>query len=362
MADLPKTALYDQHVALGARLVEFAGWMMPVLYSGIVEEHIAVRTHAGIFDIGHMARLSFGGPDALTLLEKVCTNSIGTMKDGQVRYSLVCNEQGGILDDVLVYKWPYGYAMVVNASNRQKIVNWLDRHKAGLNLQMWDQTEQTAMIAVQGPKAIEMAKDLTEVDPASLKYYYAAPTRCMGQQCVLSRTGYTGEDGVEIMIGNAYANGLWIKLEAAGAKPCGLGARDTLRLEAAMPLYGHELSETIDPLQAGLAWSVKLDKPDFIGKSAIAARKDRADLPVRVGLELQGKRPAREGCAVQINGKNVGMVTSGTFTPTLQKSIAMGYVAREHAAVGTAVNIDIRGKSEAASVVKLPFYQRAKTT
>jgi aminomethyltransferase len=360
VAELPKTALYDQHVALGARMVEFAGWMMPVMYSGIVEEHTAVRTHAGIFDIGHMARLSFGGPDALALLDKVCTNSVATMKDGQVRYSLVCNEAGGILDDVLVYKWPYGYSMVVNASNRGKIVSWLEQHKAGLDVQMQDQTLQTAMIAVQGPKAIEMAKGLTDVDPNSLKYYFATATRCMGQQCVLSRTGYTGEDGVEIMIGNAHANALWDELETAGAKPCGLGARDTLRLEAAMPLYGHELSETIDPLQAGLNWAVKLDKPDFLGKAALQKRKDQADLPVRIGLELAGKRPAREGCAVQVGGKNVGTVTSGTFTPTLQKSIAMAYVPRQHSAAGTTLSVDIRGKTEPATVVKLPFYQRPK--
>jgi aminomethyltransferase len=360
VADLAKTALYDQHVALGARMVEFAGWSMPVMYSGIVKEHTAVRTHAGIFDIGHMARLSFGGPDALALLDKVCTNSIATMKDGQVRYSLVCNEAGGILDDVLVYKWPYGYTMVVNASNRKKIVTWLEQHQVGLNVQMRDQTEQTAMIAIQGPKALEMVRGLTEVDASTLKYYFASPSRCMGQQCVVSRTGYTGEDGVEIMLGNAYANALWDELEAAGALPCGLGARDTLRLEAAMPLYGHELSETIDPLQAGLSWAVKLDKPDFIGKTALVARKEQTDLPVRIGLELKSSRPAREGNPVQSNNQNIGTVTSGTFTPTLQKSIAMAYVPRQYATVGTQLTVDVRGKPEPGQVVKLPFYQRKK--
>lgn len=341
-------------------MVEFAGWMMPVVYSGIVEEHQAVRSHAGLFDIGHMARLSFGGADALKLLEKVCTNNISTMHDGQVRYSLVCNETGCILDDVLVYKWPYGYSMVVNASNRAKIVAWLEKHKAGLNVELRDQTMETAMIAVQGPRAVAMVKGLTETDPASLKYYYAAATRCMGQQCVLSRTGYTGEDGVEIMIGNAHANALWDELETLGAKPAGLGCRDTLRLEAAMPLYGHELSETIDPLQAGLNWAVKFDKGDFIGKAAMLKRKEQANLPVRIGLELEGKRPAREGCAIQVGGKNIGIVTSGTFTPTLQKSIAMGYVPGEHSAVGNVLSIDIRGQALPAKVVKLPFYSRVK--
>lgn len=360
MAEIPKTALYQQHLDLGARMVEFAGWMMPVVYSGIVEEHLAVRSHAGLFDIGHMARLSFGGPDALKLLEMVCTNSIATMKDGQVRYSLVCNETGCILDDVLVYKWPYGYSMVVNASNRAKIVAWLEKHKVGMNVEMKDQTMETAMIAIQGPRAIGIVQGLTETDPASLKYYFAAATRCMGQQCVLSRTGYTGEDGVEIMIGNAHANSLWDELEALGGKPAGLGCRDTLRLEAAMPLYGHELSESIDPLQAGLNWAVKFDKGDFIGKAAMLKRKDQMDLPVRMGLELEGKRPAREGCAIQLDGKNIGTVTSGTFTPTLQKSIAMGYVPRAQSAIGTLLNIDIRGQSQPARVVKLPFYSRPK--
>lgn len=360
MADIPKTALYQQHVDLGARMVEFAGWMMPVVYSGIVEEHLAVRSHAGLFDIGHMARLSFGGVDALKLLEKICTNSIASMHDGQVRYNLVCNDMGCILDDVLVYKWSYGYTMVVNASNRTKIVAWLEKQKVGMQVEMRDQTMDTAMIAVQGPRAVAMVKGLTEIDPDSLKYYYAAATRCMGQQCVLSRTGYTGEDGVEIMIGNEHANALWDELETLGGKPAGLGCRDTLRLEAAMPLYGHELSESIDPLQAGLSWAVKFDKGDFIGKAALRNRKNQADLPVRIGLELEGKRPAREGCAIQANGKNIGIVTSGTFTPTLQKSIAMGYVPREHSAVGTMLDIDIRGQSHPARVVKLPFYSRPK--
>ncbi|MBL8824147.1 MAG: glycine cleavage system aminomethyltransferase GcvT [Planctomycetia bacterium] len=361
MSDIPKTALYQQHVDLGARMVEFAGWMMPVVYTSIVDEHHAVRSHAGLFDIGHMARLSFSGTDALALLEKVCTNNISTMKDGQVRYSLICNELGCILDDVLVYKWPYGYSMVVNASNRTKIVEWLNRHREGMKVELNDQTMHTAMIAVQGPRAIEIVRGLTEVDPASLKYYFAAATRCMGQQCVLSRTGYTGEDGVEIMIGNDHANSLWDELETLGGKPAGLGARDTLRLEASMPLYGHELSESIDPIQAGLSWAVKFDKGAFIGKTAIMERQQKKDLPVRVGLELEGKRPAREGCNIQLQGQTIGTVTSGTFTPTLQKSIAMGYVPQAQSSLGTVVSIDIRGQLQPATVVKMPFYSRPKS-
>lgn len=355
-----RTALYDWHVAHGARMVDFAGWDMPVQYKSIVEEHHAVRTAAGLFDISHMGRLSFGGDGALPLIQRVYTNNAATLRDGQVRYGLVCNDAGGIRDDVLVYKWPYGYAMVVNASNRSKIVGWLDESRAGLNVQIMDQTLDTAMIAVQGPRAIELCNGLTEADANKLAYYFATPTRCMGQQCVLSRTGYTGEDGVEIMIGGKYAMPLWEELVKRGAKPCGLGARDTLRLEAAMPLYGHELSEEIDPFQAGLGWAVKLDKGDFRGRAALAKRKDDPSLRRRVGLELRGKRIAREGATILADGKSVGAVTSGTFSPTFNKAIAMAYVEPAYQTVGRTIEIDVRGSHEAAQVVPLPFYRRSK--
>src|SRR5262249_16386419 len=259
------------------------------------------------------------------------------------------------------YRWPYGWAMVVNASNRAKIVQWLNEKKAGLDVQIMDQTDQTCMVAVQGPKAVVMCHDLTGVDPASLSYYHAAPTRCLGQQCVISRPGYTGEDGVEIMMGAAHAVALWEELIRRGARPCGLGARDTLRLEAGMPLYGHELTEEIDPYQAGLTWAVKPDKGDFVGRAALLRRKEDRSLPRRVGLELEGKRPAREGAAALQGGKEVGKVTSGTVTPTLNKAIAMAYVDPACTAAGTALEVDIRGKPAAARVVKLPFYQRPKT-
>jgi aminomethyltransferase len=355
-----RTPLYDWHVAHGARMVDFAGWDMPVQYKSIVEEHQVVRGAAGLFDISHMGRLSFGGDGALPLIQRVYTNNAATLRDGQVRYGLVCNDAGGIRDDVLVYKWPYGYAMVVNASNRAKIVGWLEENRAGLNVQIMDQTPDTAMIAVQGPRAIELCRGLTEADASKLAYYYAAPTRCMGQQCVLSRTGYTGEDGVEIMIGANHAVPLWEELARRGARPCGVGARDTLRLEAAMPLYGHELNEEIDPLQAGLAWAVKVDKGDFRGRDALLRRKDDPSLRRRIGLELRGKRIAREGAMVLAGGNTIGAVTSGTFSPTFNKSIAMAYVEPAFQTVGTALEVDIRGTIEPAQVLPLPFYRRAK--
>jgi aminomethyltransferase len=353
-----RTPLYDWHVSRGGRMVEFGGWDMPVQYTNITDEHNAVRTAAGLFDVSHMGRLSFAGDGALDLIQHVWSNDAASMKDFQARYGLLTNDQGGIRDDVLVYRWPYGWAMVVNASNRPKIVAWLAERKGSRDVRVMDQTEQTCMVAVQGPRAVELCRGLTEADPSQLGYYRAAPTRYKDVNCVVSRTGYTGEDGVEIMTTAAMAATLCDELVARGVRPCGLGARDTLRLEAAMPLYGHELTEETDPLQAGLGWAVKLDKGDFIGRDAILRRKEDATRPMRVGLELEGKRIAREGAAVLKEGRPVGRVTSGTFTPTLQKAIAMAYVEPALAAAGTALEVDVRGRAERARVVPLPFYRR----
>ncbi len=356
-----RTPLYDWHLAHGARMVDFGGWDMPVQYTTITDEHTAVRTAAGLFDVSHMGRLSFAGPDALALIQHVYTNDAATMKEGQVRYGLICNEQGGVRDDVLVYRWPYGYAMVVNAGNRDTIVAWLAAQRGPRNVEVSDRTTQTVMAAVQGPKAVALCRDLTTADPSALGYYQAAPTTYQGKPCVVSRTGYTGEDGVEIIVPAEQAVGLFNELARRGATPCGLGARDTLRLEAAMPLYGHELTEEIDPLQAGLGWAVKMNKGAFIGRDALLRRKEDKTRPVRVGLELEGKRIAREGSAVLADGRPVGRVTSGTFAPTLQKALAMAYVEPASSAVGTVLAADVRGKAEAARVVGLPFYRRPKT-
>jgi aminomethyltransferase len=366
-----RTPLYEWHVAQGGRMVEFGGWDLPVQYSGVIAEHQAVRSSAGLFDISHMGRLSFAGSDAEALIQKVWTNDAGTMKDGQVRYGLICNEQGGIKDDVLVYRWPYGWAMVVNASNRIKIVEHLNAVEEGRDVQITDQTTTTAMLAVQGPKAIDLCGDLFEADPGALQYYHAAPTQIhlasgesRGAKCVVSRTGYTGEDGIEIMVRSELAADLADEIVRRGAVPCGLGARDTLRLEAAMPLYGHELTEEIDPLHAGLGWAVKLQKGDFIGRGPLLLTRELVGQSGRdrVGLVLEGKRAAREGCPVMLgDGRTVGVVTSGSFTPGLQKSIAMAYVDSAHASHGTRLNVDVRGKIEPAQIVALPFYKRSKT-
>lgn len=352
-----RTVLYDWHVAHGGRIVPFAGWDMPVQYTGIVAEHLAVRNQAGLFDISHMGRLEIAGPQATEFLEWVFTNGVASLKANQVRYGLLCQERGGILDDVLLYRWPGHYLLVVNAANRDKVKAWLDRCRAGRAVQVKDTTEATAMVALQGPQALALAEGLFPRSPSELKYYFAMPTEFAGCPCVVSRTGYTGEDGLEVILDAGAALRLWEELVQRGALPCGLGARDTLRLEAAMPLYGHELDETIDPIQAGLGWAVKFDKA-FMGREAILAADPNR--PVRVGLSVEGKRAAREGTTILLGTEAIGRVTSGSFAPFLARSIAMGYVPPGHAQPGTVLTVDIRGTPASAQVVPLPFYKRSK--
>jgi aminomethyltransferase len=365
---LKKTPLADWHSAHGGRMVDFAGWSMPVQYGSIVEEHQATRRACGLFDVSHMGRLRFDGPGAAPLLDRLLTRKVVGMGPGRIRYSLVCNESGGILDDVLVYHLQeHGgglyYLLVVNASNRDKIVQWI-RSQVRPGEASWfdDLTKQTAMIAVQGPAALRIVEPLVGADLGGLGYYHGTETTICGHNGIASRTGYTGEDGCELIVPAAAALEVWEKILAAGkeagATAAGLGCRDTLRLEAAMPLYGHELNEQINPIQAGLAFAVNLDGRDFIGREAIAAAKQDKTLPVRVGLQLAGRRVPREHYTVLAETEPVGEITSGTFSPTLQKPIAMAYVRPKFAAAGTQLAVDIRGSQEPATVVKLPFYTR----
>ena len=344
-------------------MVDFAGWDMPVQYNSIVAEHHAVRRAAGLFDIAHMGRLKFTGPDAANFLDHLVTNDVFSLAVGQIKYALVTNESGGILDDVLVYRQADCHLLVVNASNRLKILDWIERQRGNFSVIVEDQTILHFMLALQGPLAQSLLQPLVDADLAQMKYYFGSPADVMGYPGYVSRTGYTGEDGFEVIVPAAQGGALWKSLIAAGASlgllPAGLGCRDTLRLEAGMPLYGHELSEEIDPYTAGLAFGVRLDAGEFIGREALVAAKANSNRPRRVGLEMTGKRIAREGAIVFDGESQVGRVTSGTYAPTLEKSIAMAYVTAAQAAMGTSLTVDIRGQREPAKVVKLPFYKRA---
>jgi aminomethyltransferase len=345
-------------------MVDFAGWEMPVQYSSIVEEHNGVRNAVGLFDISHMGRLQFRGPTCEEFLNGVLTNDTSKLKVGDVRYSLICGNDGGILDDVLVYRLHDRWELVVNASNREKIVSWL-RHSAGFaGIEFQDCTLSTGMIAVQGPKALGLLNEVLKLDLSGMKYYSVRDAAFLGTRGVISRTGYTGEDGFELVMPSADAERVWQALMVAGAScgivPAGLGCRDTLRLEAAMPLYGHELNESIDPLTAGLQFAVKFNKPEYSGKAALESIRSAGSKRARVGLRLEGRRIAREESPVQINGLEVGHVTSGTFSPTLQRVIAMAYVPVASSSPGTRVDVNLRGTLVPAEIVPLPFYKRAE--
>jgi aminomethyltransferase len=367
-AQLARTALHKDHVALGAKLVDFGGWSMPIQYDSIVTEHDATRKSVSLFDVSHMARFRFDGGGAAAFLDGLVTRKVANLKDGQIRYGLMVNEQGGILDDVLVYKLidhdgePY-HAMVVNAGNREKIASVIEAHLPADDVQFTDQTLDTAMIAVQGPRAIELTNPFLDTDLSAMKYYYGANCKFGETPITCSRTGYTGEDGCELSVPASAASTIWNALmergQSVGIAAAGLGARDTLRLEAAMPLYGHELNEDIHPYQAGLGFAVNLKGRSFVGSEALTKLREAKNHPVRIGLKLAGKRVPREGYAVLSEGRQIGQVTSGTFSPTLQVPLAMAYVEAGHEAKES-LEIDIRGKQHAASICELPFYDRSK--
>jgi len=364
---LKRTPFHDFHVSAGARMVEFAGWEMPILYRSIVEEHHQTRRSGSIFDVSHMGRLCFRGLDALRFLDHVVTRGLADQQVGQSRYSLVCNEAGGILDDVIVSRAAEHWTMVCNASNREKLVTWFSAVRAatGFDLEITDNTESTGMLAIQGPKVIDYLAPVMPFDLRELKRYHFLTESYMLVPFTVFRSGYTGEDGVEVVVPARVAsmaiNLLGGRLAGPDAviQPAGLGARDTLRLEAGMPLYGHELSEQIDPISAGLGWAVDLNK-EFIGVQPLREIARCGSRRRLVGLELEGKRIARQGLAVLSRGVPVGQVTSGTFAPTLQKSIAMAYVEAEHTADGTALQVDLKGTLNPARIVKLPFYRKGR--
>jgi aminomethyltransferase len=365
------TPLDAWHRDAGAKMVPFAGYEMPLQYSSIVAEHRACRTAAALFDVSHMGRIRFDGEGSDRLLDHLLSRRVSGMPVGAVRYALVCNPEGGVLDDVLVshLETPSQqrfHLLVVNASNRAKIINWLTPHVADFpTVTVSDRTELTAMIAVQGPKAMEICKRLFRFDPTRLKYYRASITDQFSRPVIISRTGYTGEDGFELIVRAEEAGRIWENVWLAGRDEgfslAGLGARDTLRLEAGMPLYGHELDETTDPLSAGLAFACDLPDRSFIGDEALREIARVGPRRIRIGLLPEGKRPAREGCGVlSAEGDSIGVVTSGGPSPTLGHPIAMAYVDAAHAS-DPAFKIDIRGKIVGAKPTSMPFYKRAKS-
>jgi aminomethyltransferase len=362
---LKRTPLYEFHVACGAKMVDFAGWEMPILYRGIVEEHQQTRTSGSLFDVSHMGRLYISGADSVAFLDRVLTRGVSQQRVGQSRYSLVCNSAGGVLDDVIVSRHEEQWLIVCNASNREKIVRHLNdvRDAKPFDVKIGDQTESTAMVALQGPKVVGLVSAALGIDVAAMKRYGFVSGTFRMNRFTLFRSGYTGEDGVEIIVSAGVVRGMVQSLagevsnQESAIKPAGLGARDTLRLEAAMPLYGHELGEGIDPISAGLNWAVDLSK-DFIGAEPLRVIGARGPAKKLVGLELDGPRIARQGAGVKDGEVLIGSVTSGTFSPTLKKSIAMGFVDSAHASDGARLSVDLRGTIAEAKIVPLPFYKR----
>lgn len=366
---LKRTALFDRHQALGARIIPFAGFEMPVQYEGIIAEHKAVRSKAGLFDLGHMGQLQVTGPDALAFLQYTTTNDLSTLEPGQAKYTLLPNESGGVVDDLIVYRNPEGeegYMVVMNASNAARDVAWwhdLRTRRDDLNVDLDDASERMGMIAIQGPKSQEIMARVTDVDLDAIADFSWTNASVAGVSTKLARTGYTGEDGFEIYASNEEIGSIWdAVLEAGkddGLVPVGLGARDTLRMEAKMPLYGQELGDDISPYEAGLGWAVKLDKGEFVGRAPMAEAK--ANKPSRrlVGFKLVGRGGSpRTHYPVAVDGEVIGEVTSGAMSPTLGENIGLALIKREHAGVGKPLQIMIRNKPVEAVQVKTPFYQR----
>ena len=358
---LRKTPLDAVHHELGGKMVPFAGYSMPVQYpSGITTEHRAVREAAGLFDVSHMGEFFLSGPDALALLQKVTVNDASKVEVGQAQYTAMTYENGTIIDDLIIYRLPDRWMLVVNASNRTKDWEWISSHADGFDVELTDRSDETALLALQGPKARAILAPLCDVDVDTIGYYRFAQGKVAGVKAIISGTGYTGEDGFELYVPADRAVELWNALLAAGADhgliPSGLGARDSLRLEVGYALYGNDLDDQHTTLESALAWITKLDKGEFVGRAALAAQKE-SGVPRRlVGMKLDERGFPRPGYRVLVNGEEVGVVTSGTVSPTLGEGIAMGFVAAEHAAAGSRVEIEIRGKGVPATVQRPPFY------
>jgi len=364
MSELLKTPLNAVHRALGARMVDFGGWDMPVQYTGIIDEHTAVRNAAGLFDVSHMGEIEVQGPQALDLVNFVTTNDASKLAIGQVHYSGLMYETGCFVDDILVHKVADDrYFLCVNASNQDKdFAHFVEYNR--FDCAVTNQGPTLAQIAVQGPKAIDILQKLTKTDLASIKYYWFADGGVSGEPARIARTGYTGEDGFEIYIAPDQAEARWNELIAAGQefglKPCGLGARNTLRLEAGMALYGHEIDASITPYEANLGWIVKLAKGEFLGSAVLQKQKAEGVRRKLVGFEMRGRGIGRDGYEIRVDGEAAGWVTSGGPSPTLNRNIGFGYLPADKAQVGASIEVVVRNQSVEAAVIPTPFYKRAK--
>lgn len=364
---LKKTPLNALHRSLGGKMVDFGGWEMPVQYAaGVIEEHLATRTRAGLFDVSHMGEIWVEGPGAIDFLNRLTTNDVRKLVDGQAQYSVLTNESGGAVDDLLVYRFgDERFLLVVNAATTGKDWDWITGHAkpdSGVNLR--NASADFCQIAIQGPRAQEILQSLTETRLADLKYYHFETGSVASVESIISRTGYTGEDGFEIYAAPEFAETLWHSLADAGKQfdilPCGLAARNTLRLEAAMSLYGHELSDEISPLEANLGWIVKFDKGDFIGRPALEAQKSDGVRRRIAGFEMREPGIARDGFDVYAGEEKIGYVTSGSPAPYLKKNIGLTLLSSDFAKPGTEIKIDVRGKLIGAEIVPIPFYKRQK--
>ncbi len=358
-----RTPLHDRHVAHGARMVPFAGWDMPVQYSGLIDEHMAVRKRAGLFDVSHMGEATIRGPQALDLLQSVTCNDVSRLTPGRAHYTALTTAEGTFVDDLLVYMLDRDdYLLVLNAGNTAKDLAWLVEHSRGKEVEVLDVSDRWALMAVQGPRAAEIADGLADDDLSGLRYYRLTRSRVAGAECIVARTGYTGEDGFELFCSPGDAAALWAELISAGAAhglvPAGLAARDTLRLEAKMALYGNDIDDTTTVLEADLGWIVKLDKGEFIGRDALAAQRRDGVSRKLVGFEMTGRGIARPGYGAFCGGERLGEVTSGTHAPWVKKNIGLAYLPRGTWEPGTAFEIEIRGRREGAQVVPTPFYKR----
>lgn len=366
---MKKTPLYHEHSAMGAKMVDFAGWALPIQYSGILEEHRRTRIAAGLFDLSHMGEIRVKGRGAFGFLQRMATNDLGAVAGEQVLYTPLCYPNGGVVDDLLIYKMSdEDFLLVVNAANTEKDLEWLKKHSlteriGAEEIEIIDCSSDLALLAIQGPKAEEILQPLVNADLSEIGFYrFRSEVDLQGSTVLISRTGYTGEDGFEIYLDSGEAIRIWRMLLKAGEEeglvPVGLGARDTLRLEAALPLYGQELSPEISPLEAGLGSFVKLQKEDFIGREALLKQKEAGTPRALVGVEMIERGIPRAGYKVLAGGAEIGVVTSGNFSPSLEKNIGLALASKEYASPGTKVEILIRNKPVAAQVIKKPFYRK----